>query len=128
MNDTRKTQAMATWEKLFSQPEIRMDAEEQYEALLHLADDFEDQGVLSPQERGRLIEKATALYARSSARQMSSPEPTKSSELKAASLVWTVVLAGRLLPVAKDNNRPEAVGRIQFKSALPLAKVIRHKL
>jgi hypothetical protein len=51
--------------KLFNQPEIRMDAEEQYEALLHLADEFEDQGFISSQERGRLIEKATALYARS---------------------------------------------------------------
>jgi hypothetical protein len=40
MNDIRKTQALATWEKLFNQPEIRMDAEEQYEALLHLADEF----------------------------------------------------------------------------------------
>jgi hypothetical protein len=39
MNDIRKTQALASWEKLFSQPEIRMDAEEQYEALLHLADE-----------------------------------------------------------------------------------------
>lgn len=64
MNDARKTQALATWEKLFSQPEIRMDAEEQYEALLHLADDFEDQGIISPRERAMLIEKATALYAR----------------------------------------------------------------
>jgi len=65
MNDIRKTQALATWEKLFNQTEIRMDAEEQYEALLHLADEFEDQGFISPQERGKLIEKATALYARS---------------------------------------------------------------
>ncbi|MEX5684769.1 hypothetical protein [Pseudomonas silesiensis] len=65
MNDMRKTQALATWEKLFNQPEIRMDAEEQYEELLRLADDFEDQGIISPQERGRLIEKATALYAQS---------------------------------------------------------------
>jgi hypothetical protein len=65
MNDPRKTQALAKWEKLFNQPEIRMDAEEQYEALLHLADDFEDQGIISPQERGRLIEKATAFYAQS---------------------------------------------------------------
>lgn len=42
MNDIRKTQALTSWEKLFNQPEIRMDAEEQYEALLHLADEFED--------------------------------------------------------------------------------------
>lgn len=65
MNALRKSQALAAWQKLFNQPEIRMDAEEQYEALLRLADDFEDQGIISPQERGRLIEKATALYAQS---------------------------------------------------------------
>lgn len=65
MNDFRQTQALATWEKLFDHPEIRMDSEEQYEELLRLADDFEDQGIISPEERGRLIEKATALYARS---------------------------------------------------------------
>jgi hypothetical protein len=65
MNDMRKNQALATWEKLFDQPEIRMGAEEQYDELLRLADDFEDQGIISPQERGRLIEKATALYAQS---------------------------------------------------------------
>jgi hypothetical protein len=33
--------------------------------LLHLADEFEDQDFISPQKRARLIEKATALYARS---------------------------------------------------------------
>jgi hypothetical protein len=63
MNESRKIHALATWEKLFNHPEIGMDSEEQYEALLHLADDFEDQGIISPQERGSLIEKATALYA-----------------------------------------------------------------
>jgi hypothetical protein len=42
MNDSRKSHALTSWGKLFNQPEIRMDAEEQYEALLRLADDFED--------------------------------------------------------------------------------------
>lgn len=42
-----------------------MDAEEQYEALLHLADDFQDQGIISAEERGQLIAKATNLYAQS---------------------------------------------------------------
>jgi hypothetical protein len=65
MNDSRKSQALAAWEKLFDKPEIRMDAEEQYEALLRLADDFEDQGIISPEERRTLIEKATAFYAQS---------------------------------------------------------------
>ena len=40
MYDLRKSQALAAWQKLFNQSEIRMDVEEQYEALLRLADDF----------------------------------------------------------------------------------------
>jgi hypothetical protein len=65
MNDDRKSDALKAWEKLFHHPEIRMDAEEQYEELLRLADDFEDLGMISPEERLKLIEKATASYARS---------------------------------------------------------------
>jgi hypothetical protein len=65
MNDLRKSQALTAWEKLFEKPEIRMDVEEQYEALLRLADDFEEQGVISPGERTELIGKATAFYAKS---------------------------------------------------------------
>jgi hypothetical protein len=65
MNDDRKSQAFQEWDRLFNQPEIRMDAEEQYEALLHLADHFEDQGIISAEDRKTLIEKATAFYAQS---------------------------------------------------------------
>ncbi|MCW8275244.1 hypothetical protein IMF27_05655 [Pseudomonas sp. PCH199] len=65
MNDHRKSQALMAWERLFNQAEIRMDAEEQYEALLRLADDFEEDGIISPEERRALIEKATVLYAQS---------------------------------------------------------------
>ncbi|MCW8278411.1 hypothetical protein IMF27_24980 [Pseudomonas sp. PCH199] len=65
MNDHRKSQALTAWERLFNQPEIRMDAEEQYEALLRLADDFEEDGIISPEERRALIEKATVFYAQS---------------------------------------------------------------
>lgn len=64
MNDHRKSSALTAWEDLFNQPEIRMNVEEQYEALLHLADDFEDQGIISIEERKRLIERATAFYAK----------------------------------------------------------------
>lgn len=63
MNDHRKSQALTAWERLFNQPEIRMDAEEQYEALLRLADEFEDEGIISPKERTALIEKATVFYS-----------------------------------------------------------------
>lgn len=65
MNENRKNTALTAWEDLFNQPEIRMNVEEHYEALLHLADDFEDQGIISRIERGKLIEKATAFYAKS---------------------------------------------------------------
>lgn len=65
MNDLRKSQALAAWQKLFNQPEIRMDVEEQYEALLRLADDFEEEGIISREERRELIEKATVFYAQS---------------------------------------------------------------
>jgi hypothetical protein len=65
MNDHRKSQALTAWERLFNQPEIRMNAEEQYEALLRLADEFEDEGIISPGERTLLIEKATVFYSQS---------------------------------------------------------------
>lgn len=65
MNDHRKSQALMAWERLFNQPEIRMDAEEQYEALLRLADEFEDEGIISPGERTALIERATVFYSQS---------------------------------------------------------------
>lgn len=51
--------------KLFNRPEIRMDAEEQYEELLRLADDFGEEGIISREERRALIEKATVFYAQS---------------------------------------------------------------
>jgi len=63
MNDIRKTQALASWGNCSAS--LRFGWTQQYEALLHLADEFEDQDFISPQERARLIEKATALYARS---------------------------------------------------------------
>jgi len=65
MNDFRKLQALIAWETLFNKPEIRMDAEEQYEELLRLADEFEEQGIISRLERTELIGKATAFYAQS---------------------------------------------------------------
>lgn len=65
MNDPRKSQAFTTWERLFYQPETRMDAEEQYEELLRLADDFAKECIISLTERRALIEKATALYTQS---------------------------------------------------------------
>lgn len=65
MNDHHRSSALKAWYDLLNQPEIRMTAEEQYEALLYLADDFEDQGIIRGDERRKLIEKATAYYSKS---------------------------------------------------------------
>lgn len=61
MNDFRKNQALTAWEILFNKPEVRMDVEEQYEELLRLADEFEEDGAINHEERTELIRKAIAL-------------------------------------------------------------------
>jgi hypothetical protein len=42
VSDDRKVQALAAWRRLGDVPEIRMDAEEQYDELLKLVDDVID--------------------------------------------------------------------------------------
>ncbi|MNR16341.1 hypothetical protein D3C85_1329400 [compost metagenome] len=41
-----------------------MDAQEQYDELLRLADNFREKGIIDPKERKTLIEVATIAYAR----------------------------------------------------------------
>ena len=41
-----------------------MDAQEQYDELLRLADNFREKGIIDPIERKALIEVATIAYAR----------------------------------------------------------------
>jgi len=62
-NDT-KGQALSSFHDLLVAPEIRMNAQEQYEELLRLADHFGAKGIITPKERKSLIEVATIYYAR----------------------------------------------------------------
>jgi beta-phosphoglucomutase-like phosphatase (HAD superfamily) len=63
MDDYRRNQALAAWRKLLEEPGIRMDAEEQYEELLKMADDFKLQGIIDADDWRELIEEAGAFYA-----------------------------------------------------------------
>ncbi|WP_445178244.1 hypothetical protein [Pseudomonas sp. McL0111] len=63
MYEDRKLQALETWHKLLEHPEIRMNAEEQYEELLRLADEYLTQGFIDRDERKQLVTEATDRYA-----------------------------------------------------------------
>lgn len=65
MNDDRKAQALSAWRKLLEEPEIRMDAEEQYDELLKLADEYKRTGMIDGDDWRELVEEATAFYAHS---------------------------------------------------------------
>ncbi|MBK5343865.1 hypothetical protein JFU48_21050 [Pseudomonas sp. TH49] len=65
MNDDRKVQALSAWRKLLEEPEIRMDAEEQYDELLKLADEYKRASIIDGDDWRELVEEATAFYAHS---------------------------------------------------------------
>jgi len=54
MNADRNEQALAAWRKLLSSPEIRMGAEEQYDELLKLADEYKRAGVINDDAKREL--------------------------------------------------------------------------
>lgn len=58
-----KQEALADWSKLGEEPEIRMSAEEQFDELLQLADEYKRAGVIDGDDRTELVEEAPALYA-----------------------------------------------------------------
>jgi hypothetical protein len=62
-SDDRKGQALAAWRRLLEEPEIRMDAEEQYDELLKLADEYKRAGVIDADAWRELVEEAAAFYA-----------------------------------------------------------------
>ncbi|PTT30911.1 hypothetical protein [Pseudomonas sp. HMWF021] len=64
MYEDRKAQALETWQRLFTHPEIRMSAPEQYDELLRLAEEYCEEGFIIKEERRSMIEKATANYRR----------------------------------------------------------------
>jgi lipopolysaccharide biosynthesis regulator YciM len=65
MYNETKMLAYAKWHELLTDFETQMDAEERYDELLKLADDYRCRGIIDRSERNTLIEIATAAYARS---------------------------------------------------------------
>jgi hypothetical protein len=63
MNDDQKEKAIAVWRKLLEEPEIRMDVEEQFEALVMMADELRRTGVIDGGEWREMAEEASAFYA-----------------------------------------------------------------
>jgi hypothetical protein len=63
MNDDRKVQALSAWRKLLEEPEIRMDAEEQYDELLKMADAMEQEGLITAGEWRQLVREAGTRFA-----------------------------------------------------------------
>ncbi|TWC17137.1 hypothetical protein FBY06_11815 [Pseudomonas sp. SJZ085] len=63
MSDDRREQALEAWHKLLDEPEVRMDAEEQYDELLKMADEFKVQGIIDRDDWRDLVEQAGAFYA-----------------------------------------------------------------
>ncbi|MHC8362556.1 hypothetical protein ACYZUA_20105 [Pseudomonas sp. LS2P72] len=59
----QKSEALAAWYQLLKVPEIRMDAEEQYDALLRAADEMERTGLINSAEWRRLVQEASAAFA-----------------------------------------------------------------
>ena len=63
MSDDQKSEALAAWYQLLKVPEIRMDAEEQYDALLKAAYEMERTGLINSAEWRRLVQEASAAFA-----------------------------------------------------------------
>lgn len=66
MSDIRKEQALAAWRKLLEEPAIRMDAEDQYDELLKMADTMEQEGLITATEWRQLVRKAGVRFAQTS--------------------------------------------------------------
>ena len=65
MYSEAKMLAYAKWHELLTDSEILMDAEERYDEVLKLADEYRCRGIIDKSERNTLIEIATVAYARS---------------------------------------------------------------
>lgn len=63
MNDDQKVQALDAWYQLLREPQIRMDAEEQYDELLKAADEMERNGLISGAEWRRLVQEAGVAFS-----------------------------------------------------------------
>lgn len=63
MFEDQKALALETWHSLLSNPEIRMTAQEQYEELLRLAEEYLKNGFINRDERKVLVTETTHRYA-----------------------------------------------------------------
>ncbi|WP_434604037.1 hypothetical protein J3P91_10865 [Pseudomonas sp. Z4-7] len=63
MSEDLRRQALAAWHKALKEPDIRMDAEEQYEKLIAMADDFKQQGIIGKDDWRWLMGEAVGYYA-----------------------------------------------------------------
>jgi hypothetical protein len=61
----RKSCLIPKWHELLTNYEDAIDAEEQYDELRNLADEYCSRGIISSSERITLIEVATTTYTRS---------------------------------------------------------------
>lgn len=62
MNGTERGEALAAWRGIFEASE-KMDAADQYEELVRLADNYQRGGLISEGEKNALIFEATNRYA-----------------------------------------------------------------
>jgi hypothetical protein len=65
MHTEAKMLAYSKWHELLTNLENAMDAEERYDELLKLADEYCSRGIINSSERIALIEVATTAYTRS---------------------------------------------------------------
>ncbi|MGF6127227.1 mannitol/fructose-specific phosphotransferase system IIA component (Ntr-type) [Pseudomonas frederiksbergensis] len=63
MSDDQKEKAIATWRRLLEEPEIRMSVEEQFEALVMMADELKRTGVIDSSDWREMVEEANAFYS-----------------------------------------------------------------
>ncbi|WP_223511121.1 hypothetical protein [Pseudomonas sp. GL-B-19] len=64
MYDDAKAQAFFVWHELLMNPKDRMSAQEQYDELIRLADNFREKEIIDLEERKTLIAVATLVYTR----------------------------------------------------------------
>ncbi|WP_408598493.1 hypothetical protein [Pseudomonas sp. PLMAX] len=63
MYEDRKAHSLETWHALLETPKNRTTAQEQYEELLRLAEEYFLQGFIDREERKGLVKEATVRYA-----------------------------------------------------------------
>lgn len=63
MKSDERNEALTVWREVLDRPEYQMDAADQYEELVRLADNYQRGGLISEEEKNALIFEATNRYA-----------------------------------------------------------------